>query len=456
MNNEIKIAEEMKKVLEQKARELGRESGFIKREVKLDGAKFLQTLVFGWMSNPEATYEELAQTAATLGIDVSAQAIEDRFSPQSAEFLRKVLEETIKVVVRMEQVNIPILERFQGVHIKDSSTITLPDELKKIWKGCGGSNAELAQSALKLQVQIDIKSGRISGFYLADGKEPDVSSALNNIETMELEENSLHIGDLGYWSIKVFREIEKQNSYFLSRLKTRVLIYGNGKKALPVVKFIEKEAVPQLDMQVKIGEDERFSCRLLAVKVPPEVAAERRRKWNEEAKEKGKTVSKARLAQADYSVFITNVPSNLLTLKEVLVLARCRWQIELLFKLWKSYGQVDKSRSHKAYRILSEVYTKLIIMLIQHWILIIGCWSFPNRSLPKAVKHIQKMALFIACSFTSTFSLANCLIIVFRAFPHCLMNKRKASPNTYQLLLELDNFDNIFPVPRPLVSSLCA
>ena len=255
----------MKKVLEQKARELGRESGFIKREVKLDGAKFLQILVFGWMSNPNATYEELAQTAATLGIEVSSQAIEDRFSPLSAEFLRKVLEETIKVVVRMEQVNIPILERFQGVHIKDSSTITLPDELKKIWKGCGGSNTELAQSALKLQVQIDIKSGQISGFYLADGKEPDVSSALNNIETMELEENSLHIGDLGYWSIKVFREIEKAGSYFLSRLKTRVLVYENDKndkKALPVVKLLEKKGVPQLDMQVKIGVNDNLKLVL--------------------------------------------------------------------------------------------------------------------------------------------------------------------------------------------------
>jgi hypothetical protein len=453
MNSEIKIAEEMKKVLEQKARELGRESGFIKREVKLDGAKFVQMLVFGWMSNPQATYEEMAQTATTLGIDITSQSIEERFSPLSAEFLKKVLEETIKVVVRMEQANIPILERFQGVYIKDSSTITLPDELKKIWKGCGGTNSEQAQSALKLQVQIDIKSGRISGLYLADGKEPDVSSKLNNPETMELEENSIHIGDLGYWSIKVFREIEKQSSYFLSRLKTRVLVYENTKKAWPVVKILEKKNASQLDTQVKIGEDERFACRLLAVKVPPEVAAERRRKWNEEAKEKGKTVSKARLAQADYSVFITNVPVNLLSLKEALVLARCRWQIELLFKLWKSYGQVDKSRSHKPYRILSEVYAKLIIMLIQHWILIAGCWNYPNRSLPKAVKHIQKMALFIACSFSNPFLLSHCLSIVFLGFPHCLMNKRKARPNNYQLLFDTDN---LAALPKPFVFSLCA
>ena len=40
---------------------------FIKRQRKLTGASFVQTLVFGWLSNPKATLEELSQTAATVG-----------------------------------------------------------------------------------------------------------------------------------------------------------------------------------------------------------------------------------------------------------------------------------------------------------------------------------------------------------------------------------------------------
>ena len=51
----------------------------------MDEAKFVQTLVFRWMSNPEATYEELAQTAATLGVEISSQSIEERLcQPQQS------------------------------------------------------------------------------------------------------------------------------------------------------------------------------------------------------------------------------------------------------------------------------------------------------------------------------------------------------------------------------------
>jgi hypothetical protein len=31
------------------------------------------------MSNPEATYEEMAQTATTLGMDITSQSIEERW-----------------------------------------------------------------------------------------------------------------------------------------------------------------------------------------------------------------------------------------------------------------------------------------------------------------------------------------------------------------------------------------
>ena len=66
-------------------------------------------------------------------------------------------------------------------------------------------------------------------------------------------------------------------------------------------------------------------------------------------------MSAARLALADWTILVTNVPLALLTLAEALVLLRARWQIERLFALWKQHGHLDQTRSGKPWRVLCEV-----------------------------------------------------------------------------------------------------
>jgi hypothetical protein len=83
------------------------------------------------------------------------------------------------------------------------------------------------------------------------------------------------------------------------------------------------------------------------VRVPQEVADQRRRRLRATARDHGRSPSAARLAWCDWTLLITNVSSELLTVREALVLARARWQIELLFKLWKAHGPSNESRSDK-------------------------------------------------------------------------------------------------------------
>ena len=95
---------------------------------------------------------------------------------------------------------------------------------------------------------------------------------------------------------------------------------------------------------------------------------------DDSTKKKGRQPSKRRLAVADWTILVTNVPSNLLTADEALTVMRIRWQIELIFKLWKSVNSLDKSRSEKKWRILTEVYGKLLVVLLQHWLIVMGAW----------------------------------------------------------------------------------
>ena len=86
------VAKAMQVVLTKTADIIGRETGFIQRQRKFSGSRFVQTLVFSWLSNPNSTVEDLCQTAATLDIDISINGLNKRFTPEASDCLQKVLE----------------------------------------------------------------------------------------------------------------------------------------------------------------------------------------------------------------------------------------------------------------------------------------------------------------------------------------------------------------------------
>ena len=105
------------------------------------------------------------------------------------------------------------------------------------------------------------------------------------------------------------------------------------------------------------------------VRVSEEVAKQRRERIREAAQAHGREPSEEVLYLASWTLVVTNVARARLSLLEVLVLLRLRWQIERLFRLGKEYGQIDAWRSKKPWRILCEVYGKLAAMLIQPWLI---------------------------------------------------------------------------------------
>ena len=75
MSSVTEIAMAMKSLLTETARHLGRESKFVKRQSKLDGATFAQTCVLGWSEHPDASLGQLAQTAASVGVTVPDELV---------------------------------------------------------------------------------------------------------------------------------------------------------------------------------------------------------------------------------------------------------------------------------------------------------------------------------------------------------------------------------------------
>jgi len=69
------VVDAMQRVLMVDADRLGQESGFVRRVRKLNGSRFIQALVFGFQAKPTAGYEELSQSAATIGVPISPQGL---------------------------------------------------------------------------------------------------------------------------------------------------------------------------------------------------------------------------------------------------------------------------------------------------------------------------------------------------------------------------------------------
>ncbi len=211
-----------------------KESYFIKRERTLNGSNFVQTLVFGWLANPSSSLEELTQTAATLGVSISPQGLDQRFTPDAASFLKQVLDEAVATIVSSNPVAIPLLMRFNGIYIQDSSIIRLPDELCDVWTGCGGSSPKNTSSSVKLQVRWDFSAGGITGPTLQSGRENDKSSPLMD---EPLPSGALWIADLGYFSLTLLADFSSEEVYWLTRLKSNCVLYDKDSNAvrLPAV-----------------------------------------------------------------------------------------------------------------------------------------------------------------------------------------------------------------------------
>jgi DDE family transposase len=425
------VARAMEYVLTEVAEQAARATGFVQRRSKLTGAKFVQAVVLGWLREPAATLAQLAQSAASVGVAITPQGLEQRFTPQAAACLRTVLEVAVQQVVAAEPVALPLLQRFPAVTVQDSATIVLPPALASEWAGCGGRTGDGA-AALKLQVRLDWCTGALTGPLLEAGRAADHQSPL---QTVPLPPGALRLADLGYFCLDVLADLDAQGVYWLSRVQCQTAVFDARGRRRTLAPWLVALRTPIVEQAIQLGVRQRLPARLLAVRVPPAVAEARRRKLRAEARRMGRTVSKTRLALAAWTVLVTNAPAALLSVRDALVLMRVRWQIELLFKLWKQHGQIDESRSQQPGRILCELYAKLLAMVLQHWGFLLGVWACPSRSLVQAAQTVRAYAILWATAFAGHIPLPLALAQLQACLAvGCRINSRATAPNTYQLV----------------------
>ena len=406
------------------------ETGFTQRESKVSGSVFMQTLVFSSLENPNWCYSDLVAGAMNAGVKVTKQGLEQRFSVYSVELARRVLEIAVGMVIGTKETAIPLLERFKGVYIRDSSTIALPKELEKRWPGSGSSHGSAA--GMKLHARLEVCSGQLAGPILTPARAHDTSSPY---QSEALPVGALRMGDLGFYSLRQFETDTQQGVFWLSRLKSGTLVYDPQGQPFHLLDWLRQQTAVQFERTILLGQKQQLVCRLLVERVPPAVVERRKRKLREYARKKQTPLSAELLALTEWTLLLTNIPSTLLSIPEALVLLRVRWQIELLFKRWKSLFQIDEWRSKDCWRILTELFAKLLSVVIEQWIQLTGLPWASHPSFWLAVKVVCRFATSLAIALPSLHDLERVLLLIsLHLRSHCRLDSRNSRPSIYQLL----------------------
>lgn len=428
------VSETLRQILEEEANVLARESGWMQRHRVLSGADFAQTLIFGWLGEPDITLDGLTQVAGRRDVQLTASALSQRFTQPAVEFLYQVLQRLTQVRLQVEAVPLVLLKRFRAVVVEDSTHIQLPDELAEVWQGCGDGQGG-SQAGLKLFVRWDVLTGELHGPLLTAGRQADATGPFRE---QALPAHSLYLADQGFFEQERLRQWHHsprgQRRYYLLRLPLGTALYTRRGHRLRLPGVLPQHETQPGELGVLLGQRARVPVRLIMQKLPEEVAKQRRERLWREAQDHGRQPSEEALYLAGWLILVTNVPRRLLTLAETLVVLTVRWQIELLFRLWKEAGQIDQWRSHQRWRILGELYAKLAAMLIQHWLIELGCWQDPQRSLVKAAQVVRRevgqlmVALRDGRPQQGVRRLLNCMR------SGCRMNTRRQFPTTAQRL----------------------
>jgi hypothetical protein len=176
-----------------------------------------------------------------------------------------------------------------------------------------------------------------------------------------------------------------------------------------------------------VGAQEHLPCRVLFVRLPEEVVNRRRQKANEKARRKGRTLSPRYLKLLAWNIYITNVPVEMLTIRQAVVLYSLRWQVELIFKLWKSQCKLDRVAGLRRERVLCELYAKMIGVVMTHFFMApLRLTKECELSLVKARQTFQRNAMSLAKAIGQLAQLTQAIeTLCSRILKFGLKNKRK-------------------------------
>lgn len=402
-----------KKFIEEKLAKLeienkARQSGFYNGKIKKLTATNIMVGFFMMALTGNNTYSLWAQYMAVLIGKVSKVSLWKRMNASQVNFLQSSLEETFKITLGCPYLTSykskSLFSPFSQVYLQDSTIISFPDELHKYYKGSVSKGKQ--KSSMRIQAIYSVFGG-FKLFQVGNFTDNDQKASKGILKCAK--KGDLIIRDLGYHVLDVFGKIVSRKAYFLSRYHNATKVYDvKTKNEVVLSQLFSKNKAGIVDIEVSIGQKQQLPCRLVAIKLPPHLANERKRKAKND-RDKRLNHSQEYMKLLEWSIFITNIGAEVWGWGSILQAYKVRWYIEIIFKGWKSHFNIaclvpeypnkkkvlEKDLERYKTRIDSIIYMMLIfVALFQvHFYLY---WVFKIFE-----KHNKQVSLLKLCKFVS-------------------------------------------------------
>jgi hypothetical protein len=342
---------------------LAKTSGFVlRRPRKLSLEAFLQSILLSLCSPVYSLRSWAALLSALQSELLSKQALHRRCTKELVAFLELSLASLLGNFMRRSCPK-AVFEHFGRVLLQDSTALALHPRLASCFPACGNQHQSKLAS-VKIQAVFELCSQSWVHFQL--GALTDNDQKASPLILSHLQAGDLVIRDLGYAVLKVWRHIAQQGAYFLSRCRSNCVFFEpKTQKPLELLSLLQDHC--QLDVQLLLGSEEHLPVRLVALRLPSQLAAQRRRRARQSAKrDSALRLTKRYLKLLDWTILLTNVSAQKLSAQQLLEAYSCRWQIEVLFKSWKSFFQLGKLPTRNPLWVQIQLLAKLLaIALVQ-------------------------------------------------------------------------------------------
>jgi hypothetical protein len=347
-----------------RADELAAATQFIRRQRAFSGADFLRALTFGYLKRKQAPLEDLAQP-----LGVSRQALDQRFTPAAADFLKRALAEAVGHTLHARPALLPLIDRFDAVYLDDCTQAPMPDDAAVDFLGCGGASPGDGKAGMKVLARWELRSGRVCHLGVHPARTSDHAA---RAEAPPVPKGSQHLADLGFFDLGRLRDESARGVFWVTRLPAHARLVGPDDPAgvgrAEQLRRWREQGRAEVDEAARVGGKKSALGRLVALACPREVASRRLQKLEEEARRRCRPVTERQRQLCHWTVLLTNVGADRLSTTQVWQVYRLRWQIELLFKRFKSSGGLGRTGSGKRYRVEAEWYAKLLGQVVRNWL----------------------------------------------------------------------------------------